>query len=856
MQSVNLADTTAQAQKLRSPFASGSLVLLALLLAEVMVAARAIELEEWSRGASTLVFLITAGALCGFVIGRTRVLDLISHLWALMVGVGASTLATAYAADYLGVSFPARVRYLSDLARVWIRESAAGRQADDDLLFVAALGLLVWLVGYASAWFLFRRGWILPALVMPGMLIVISVTNGGEGRTELAMMYVLLALALAAVQVSRLRAAAWHRAGLAFSTIAWRASAIGGAVIGLLAVVLVWSVPVQPPENVTNAIVDHLDRPIDTASNAWEEITDRLSANRGSGSSFAQFDDQFEMGGSLKLGDDPVAVLQSDEPHYLAAQRYSVYDGTGWSSDSSEPITGDNGSVSAPSLTFPPNFPLYLPDDMAQSGAPVSGTVDVLKPTGPRLLTIETYLSASERANVTTSWRQISDQPFDLSNVSSFPIELQNIASLLRANTFVEGADGGLRAVDPDAQDQIARAQTGLAARFLSVRWEIDGDGKATTLYVTGWLPNYDDVDSISADQMPNKGDSYTVEGLESTASADQLGAAGTAYPDYISERYLELPTSVTEETRDLAQVVAGGARTPYEQAMDIQTYLRETYGYDESISGPANGQDAVDYFLFQEKKGYCEYFASAMVVMLRSLDVPARVVAGFREVPFSQEANGYLYTEKQAHTWVEVYFPDYGWIPFEPTPGVSPFDHDTPPTVQPEATETPEPLAPTPAAETVAEPTPTPAVAQVATTSTDDGDGDGTSLGAIAAIGGAVAAVLLTILFIAMTRLRQATIAPGERLYRRLIRASRRAGVMSTASTTPRELAVRLGDAIPTTRPHSDTITQLYRKELYGRQALTPDDRDRGEQAWRSLRGALSMRWLRKKMGRGRTNG
>jgi transglutaminase-like putative cysteine protease len=841
---------------LSSPFASGSLVLLALLLAEVMVAARAIELEDWSRGASTLVFLITVGALCGFIIGRTRVLDLISHLWALMVGLGASTLATAYAADDLGVSFPARVRYLSDLARIWLRESTAGRRADDDLLFIAALGLLVWLVGYASAWFLFRRGWLLPALVMPGMLIVISVTNGGEGRTELAMTYVLLALALAAVQVSRLRAAAWHRAGLAFSTIAWRASAIGGTVIGLLAVILVWSAPVQPPDSITNEIADRLDQPIDAASNAWDDLTERLSANRGSGSSFAQFDDQFQMGGALELGDDPVAVLNSDQPHYLAAQRYSVYDGTGWSSDSSDPIAGDNGPIPAPSLTFPPNFALYLPDDMASTGEKVSGTVDVLKPTGPRLLTIETYISTSERANVSVSWRQVSDQPFDLSDASTLPIELQDIASLLTANTFVEEDDGGLRATDPQVQDQIRQMQAGLAARFLSVRWEIDDSGKPTTLYVTGWLPNYDDVDSVSVDQMPQKGDSYGVGGIESTASADQLEAAGTNYPSYISDRYLELPTSVTGETRQLAQSVAGRARTPYEQAMDIQTFLREQYGYDESIAGPAKGQDAVDYFLFQEQKGYCEYFASAMVVMLRTLDVPARVVAGFREVPYDQEAGGYLYTEKQAHTWVEVYFPEYGWIPFEPTPGVSPFDHDNAPAALPEATETPESIEPTPVATTAIEPTPTPSAAQVATTNTDDGGDGGTSLRDIATIAGVVVALLAGILLFVVMKMRQAVIPPGERLYRRLVRASRRAGVLSTASTTPRELAVRLGDAIPTTRPHSDTITQLYRKELYGRQALTPDDRDLGERAWRSLRGVLSMRWLRKRIGRGRTNG
>lgn len=848
------AKAQVESKKLRNPLASGSLVLLALLLAEVTVAARAIELEDWSRGASTLVFLITLGAVCGFLIGRTAILDMVSHLWALFVGIGISVLATAYAADEIPISFPGRVRYLGELAQNWIRESAAGRNSEDDLLFIAALGLLVWLVGYASAWFLFRRGWILPALVMPGMLIVISVTNGGEGRTELAMVYVLLALALAAVQVSRTRAAAWHRAGLAFSTIAWRASAIGGAVIAAIAVVLVWTAPVEPPEGVANSVADRLEQPMGAVGDAWQSLSERLSANRGSGSSFAQFDDQFEMGGALKLGDDPVAVLTSDQPHYLAAQRYSDYDGSGWSSDTSDPIASDSGPFSAPSLTFPPNFPLYLPSGVLDTGQAVSGSIDVLKPTGPRLLTIETYVSASERANVSTSWSQVNDKPYDLTNDSDdgLPVELRPIAGLLTSTSFTESSDGSLQASDPNIQDQIEQMQLNLVSnRYLSVRWEIDGDGRATTIYATGWLPNYDDVDSIAVDSMPEKGSTYEVTGVESTASADELNQAGVGYPSYVTDRYLELPNTVTRETRQLARNIAGGGATPFEIASDIETYLRNTYGYDESIAGPSNGRDAVDYFLFQEKKGYCEYFASAMVVMLRELNVPSRVVAGFREVPFDQEAGGYLYTEKQAHTWVEVYFPGYGWIPFEPTPGVAPFDHDNPPPTPPAETPTPEAEGLTPVATTEIEPTPTPMVAQVANTNSDDGDG-GASTPEIVLIASAVASVLLGILIIAMVKVRQAAILPGERLYRRLVRASRRAGVTATAATTPRELAVRLGDSIPTTKPHSDTIAHLYRKELYGRQALTPDDRDLGERAWKSLRGTLSMRWLRKHLKRG----
>jgi transglutaminase-like putative cysteine protease len=836
---------------LANPLASGSLVALALLIAEVMVSARAIELEEWSRGASTLVLLGVLGTLCGYLIGRTQVLDLISHLWALMVGISLSVLATAYAADELPLSFPGRVRFMGDLARVWLRESTSGRNADDDLLFIAALGLLVWLVGYAASWFLVRRGWILPALVLPGMLIVISVTNGGQGRTELAMMYVLLALALAAVQVSRLRAAAWHRAGLGFSTLAWRAGAVGGAAIAFLAVSLVWTAPIHPPDDMANAVADRLDGPMGAISDTWREMAERISPNRGGGSEFAQFDDQFEMGGALKLGNDPVALLQAEGPHYLAAQRYAEYDGRGWKSDPTGPGAQTGGVISPVWIAFEPNSQVYLPSGVVQNGAPVSASIKILKPTGPRLLTIETYLSSSEKASINTSWRQLNDREFDLSDPAKLPIELQTIAGLLISTTFTATADGEYEADDPRIQRAIEQERATLIGRYLQIRWVVDENGAATSLIANGWLPNYDDVDTIMADPVPGKDSTYSVTGIESGATADQLNGAGDAYPPYITSRYLQLPDSVTPETRQLARSVTNGDATPYEIANDIETYLRATYAYDENISGPSSGQDAVDYFLFQERRGYCEYFASAMVVMLRSLDVPARMVAGFREVLFDQEANGYLYTEKQAHTWVEVYFPGYGWIPFEPTPGVSPFDRaEAQPTVVP-PTPTPEAIDPTPEATVEVLPTSTPSVAAAPI---DDTNGDGgSSFGTIAAIAAGIVAVLGGGFLLYVTRLRGPAEAPGARLYRRLVRASRRAGVGASAMTTPRELAMRLGDSMPATRDDSDTIARLYRKELYGRQALTPDDRDLGERAWRNLRGVLSMRWFKRRVGRGK---
>src|SRR5262249_16206916 len=151
--------------------------------------------------------------------------------------------------------------------------------------------------------------------------------------------------------------------------------------------------------------------------------------------------------------------------------------------------------------------------------------------------------------------------------------------------------------------------------------------------------------------------------GLASTASETALRSAGTAYPDWVAARYLQLPGTVTERTRALATQLANGETNPFDTAIAIQTYVRDTIRYEENIDPPAAGRDVVDYVLFDSQQGYCEYYGSSMAVLLRMDGIPARVVGGYYRVPFDQQDNGYLYREKNAHLWVEVFFPGYGWI-------------------------------------------------------------------------------------------------------------------------------------------------------------------------------------------------
>jgi len=174
-------------------------------------------------------------------------------------------------------------------------------------------------------------------------------------------------------------------------------------------------------------------------------------------------------------------------------------------------------------------------------------------------------------------------------------------------------------------------------------------------------------VSMLESTRSLRRNESYTSLSLVSAASAQQLRNAGTDYPDWVTARYLQLPRSVPERVRTLAREIVKGATTPYDQAIVIQDYLRRIT-YDQYINAPPAGADAVDWFLFENRRGYCDYYASAMAVMCRILGIPARISQGYTPGEYIASSRSYLVRQLDAHAWPEVYFPGYGWIEFEPT--------------------------------------------------------------------------------------------------------------------------------------------------------------------------------------------
>lgn len=181
-------------------------------------------------------------------------------------------------------------------------------------------------------------------------------------------------------------------------------------------------------------------------------------------------------------------------------------------------------------------------------------------------------------------------------------------------------------------------------------------------------MVNVDETGSLHNPLHSNSPISYDVVSDVGLPPVSALRGASAVLPSEIRLTYLRVPEKLDPRIAELARRITAGAGDNYDRAEMIRNYLRSHYGY--SLHPPEiEPLHPLASFLFRAKKGYCEYFASAMAVMLRTLKVPARLVNGFRTGTYNRVGKDFVVRARDAHSWVEVYFPGYGWIPFDPTP-------------------------------------------------------------------------------------------------------------------------------------------------------------------------------------------
>lgn len=358
------------------------------------------------------------------------------------------------------------------------------------------------------------------------------------------------------------------------------------------------------------------------------------------------------------------------------------------------------------------------------------------------------------------------------------------------------------------------------------------------------------EIERMVSRKSLGENDSYNSIGSESVATPDDLATAGENYPGWVANRYLQLPKSLPQSVRDEARRVTAeaSAETPYAKAAAIEKYLR-AFPYDPDVDPAPAGEDTVAFFLFKLHRGYFDYQASAMAVMLRSLGVPARVTVGYVLDPETAQGTKYTVSKKDAYTWVEVFFPTYGWVNFNPTSTkladqasgfgslLSGSGGLTEPNLQDlfgDTFENPQPdggIAPV-----------KDALGQDATVHSDP---------PWLLIWSLVAALVVFALSAFGARIAwnrgMTGLEPRAQAWTKTQRLARWARIGPKQSETPREWSRRMGGAVGLDN-EARTLSDAYEEARYGRPDLRRIDDDETTSAYRRLRGALAGRVFRRR--------
>jgi transglutaminase-like putative cysteine protease len=514
--------------------------------------------------------------------------------------------------------------------------------------------------------------------------------------------------------------------------------------------------------------------------------------------------------------------------------------------------------------------------------------VEVLRPQGNIVLSGGETLTVDVDTRMQTAWYSYDQQaiPIESAEEGNTPPDLWNLVQLLKElelnvdeNDDAENGDATepTAAEDDSADDagdlfagevaiddldsptrsqieEIEEYQEELEDRNIETEFTLAGDDVLTveSLVFSGPLPVFSDVEAIYASDI-SSGDVYEVTSLTSEATSEELMASPDAYPSEITSRYMQVPENYSPRVEELAFDITDGLDTAYEKASAIESWLRDNLEYSEQISIPPEDTDFIEYFIFESQEGYCTYYATAMAQMLRMVDVPSRVTVGYFPAAYDEDFNGAIYRDRNAHAWVEVYFPGYGWIDFEPTPSQSTISRGSS-QQEPDAIDD---LINDPALG-----------GELPGDRLDyfeeefaPGSGGGEFVGGTQdsttttqwIMRGVVLILLVAVGVFSFFWLRGLSgQSPAGQFYTRLQRGAAWTGITAQSSMTPFEYARSIASTIPGSRTDAEYLAEIYVKERYGNQALASPEITRARAAWLRLRGvfvkyALLQRWRKR---------
>jgi hypothetical protein len=342
----------------------------------------------------------------------------------------------------------------------------------------------------------------------------------------------------------------------------------------------------------------------------------------------------------------------------------------------------------------------------------------------------------------------------------------------------------------------------------------------------------------------------YTADATSLTAN--ELRSAGNAYPEWLRSKYLhgrDDSDVVTPLVQELADEIMDKNVTAYDQALALQNELR-AMEYNPTLGDACDPHEAFPECLLTIKEGFCQQYATTMAVVLRVMGIPSRFVTGY--LPGTRDTSGTWTVEQQAfHNWVEAYFPGYGWVRFDPTPGEELDAFNQAPTAlppgedpRPTGSESPEPTFATNRPET---PEPDPSFLPVPSNGGEAGGGTSAVFTFLSFAG--IAALMLTVIGgLLLFRLRRLPGGNDSLAYRGIVSLATRLGYGPHPSQTEYEYAGTLSEVIPGARDDLYVVTDARVETAYGGRQLDAERRDALRSAYVRIRTALLRLTLRLK--------
>lgn len=298
----------------------------------------------------------------------------------------------------------------------------------------------------------------------------------------------------------------------------------------------------------------------------------------------------------------------------------------------------------------------------AQNITGFSGSVnlgDIRKILQSNLVVLRVVVEGDPRPFRTLKWRGVALTSFDGRNWYNDDTAQEFIPPASTQRYVLPAPDGWSRRPRQPLRYRILLSPVSTDVLFAAaVPRELRGRFRAVTTDITASL------------HYPGHGYaplSYEVISDVGVPSPDLLRAASEEYPPEIRRVYLQTP-DLNPRIAEIAAEVTAGTATNYDRAVAIERWLSTNFSY--SLNPPeVDPADPVGSFLTRARSGYCEYFAASMAVMLRTLGIPSRIVNGFQTGSYNRVGKDFIVRARDAHSWVEVYFPEYGWIEFDPTP-------------------------------------------------------------------------------------------------------------------------------------------------------------------------------------------